>query len=195
MNDHLESSSLKPRSRGLQGDAASRDGGGQHHVLPGVQANERHRPLSASPPSCRLALCLRVLLPCAVMTAVGVLFITGGIVVSPQLLAVEICETVALTFVWCCPGHEQLPRAARGRPAHAGKPEPRPAPKLASSLSIDSVCAWQAPRGFAQRSSTAARSELGANLLTGGDSRSAAVGDWDIETVGGRETPRLAGGL
>ena len=54
--------------------------------------------------------------------------------------------------------------------------------------------AWQAPRGFAQRSSTP-RSELGANLLTGGDSRSAAVGDWDIETVGGRETPRLAGGL
>ena len=68
----------------MQGDAASRDGGGQHHVLPGVQANERHRPLSASPPSCRLTLCLRVLLLCAVMTAVGVLFITGGIVVSPQ---------------------------------------------------------------------------------------------------------------
>ena len=50
---------------------------------------------------------------------------------------------------------------------------------------------WCTPRHCA----TAARSELGANLLTGGDSRSAAVGDWDIETVGGRETPRLAGGL
>ena len=34
---------------------------------------------------------------CAVMTAVGVLFITGGIVVSPNP-GREICETVALTF-------------------------------------------------------------------------------------------------
>ena len=77
---------------------------------------------------------------------------------------------------------------------HPGQNLAKFSPKLASSLSIDSVCAWQAPRGFAQRSSTP-RSELGANLLTGGDSRSAAVGDWDIETVGDRETPRLAGGL